>query len=121
MTKKTKTNFEIFSETSSKLIEILGLHCYQVQFAEGGDFIDEDTCNATCATDLDNGSAILSITSIAEGIDADEAKHLALHEVLELLVSELNTLAEERAQDSELGKARHRLIRRLEHVLEPIL
>lgn len=115
--KTTKEDFELFKSDCLHWIEFFGLQDWMVSFLHEKD----GEALAWVNVDYDNSTATISFNK--DWIDnkvfykEEEIRMIAFHEVSELLISELDTLARERygVTEDRLLKARHKFIHRMEN------
>ena len=114
--KLTKNQFALFCEEVQKWRDRAGLLRWSLSV---GDEVSNDDSDAECWGNLLSGIAGISIKQNWDSKPSDRyITQLAFHEVMELLLLPLSTLAEERfCTENQLEMARHDVIRTLEHLL----
>ena len=113
--KLTKAQIALFCDEVQKWRDKAGLYRWSLSIGEG----TSSDSDATCWTDLLGGLAVISIRDEWDEKPTDRhIAHLAFHEVMELLLSPLTALAEERfCTANELEIARHEIIHTLAQLL----
>lgn len=123
----TQTDFELFTQTVKKYAEKFGLHDWQIEITHG--WKDEQSR----AQAMYHVQGHLAVISLAKdwGEDCEEPtaykiRRSAFHEVCELLLSEYYAAATDddlrgEALRLRLEREGHRIIRRLENVVFPLM
>lgn len=118
--KRTKKEFDLFFKESSYWINELQLNEWETTIILSGN-VDDDV-GACCSADLSAQMATLYLNqnvTYKEEREDEIVKGYALHEVLELLLSELRFLAMERNFDyNTYDAASHRVIHKVQRLLE---
>lgn len=110
----TSEQFHAFCEAGRKYQLLLGLTDWEIHYWHG---TETDDAEASCDAQMDARRADIRLTKTVKLTDKDVAG-AALHEMLELLFTPLDTLARRRyVNESELERERHAAIRRLEEAL----
>ena len=115
--KTTAKHFEIFKTECQKWIEIFGLKGWQVIYDHVK--MDRDTIKADCNYSVIKRHCEIRLnTSYPHKVSNDSIRRDAFHEVCELFIGELVTLAEYRySTKDEIEEQAHAIIRTLENVL----
>jgi len=113
MRKTTKTEFELFKKECQRWIKFWGLTEWEINYRHKE--IDREVY-AVCYTDIIGMTATLKFNkNIREDLES-QPKESAFHEICELLLAKLSTLANDRySTEDELCVASHEIIRRLEN------
>ncbi len=112
--KTTKKHFEIFKKECAKWIEFFGLKDWEIGYHHQE---DDDTL-ASLKYDLSGGWATIYLATEWERKEPTilEVKECAFHEVCELLLARIRTLAMYRfTTRDEIEEATHGIIRRMEN------
>ena len=114
--KLTKAQQNLFFAEVKKWRDKVGLLRWSLSIGEG---TQSDESDAECWGNLSSGTAVISIRDDWDEKPTDRyITQLAFHEVIELLLLPLSTLAERRfCTADQLEIARHEIIRTLEHLL----
>jgi hypothetical protein len=111
----TEKQVKYFIAEVQKWCRFFSIADYEVKIDDGGD------CDnyADCTANVSNRYAIISVTKEWPNEPTNkQISRTAFHEVCELLLMELGTLAETRfVSETSLEIARHRIIRTLENVV----
>ena len=114
--KTTKKDFELFESECWKWIDFFGLKAWDIviehESAKGN--------RATCSYFVTNRSIVLNLATEFETdpITSERIKQDAFHEVCEILLCNIRTLAETRfIHKDEIDEEVHAIIRTLENVL----
>jgi len=118
--KTTQKDFEVFKSEFLRWRRIFGLERYDITFQHGN--TQKDRYAEISTNTFTSSTAIVRLSKTASsGADAldNDPKSSALHEALELLLVELNGLAESRygIEEYAIEGATHRII----NVLMPLL
>lgn len=112
--KTTKKHFEIFKKECAKWIEYFGLKDWDVGYIHKKD----DDNFGTCGYNMVSCHATISLTTNwgDEEPTVSAIKRVAFHEVAELLLARLVSVAHTRsATDYDIEEATHGIIRRMEN------
>lgn len=115
--KTTSLHFELFKVECRKWVEVFGLKGWQIHFEHNG---KKDNSRASCTYDVVDRSVsfILQRDWDRDDVTNREVRFVALHEVLELLLSSLSNLAGFRYTTKlEIEEEVHVIIRTLENIL----
>ena len=119
--KTTKKDFELFKKECRKWIKIFSLLRWRVEYEHSDRYPDFRAC---CSSDLNNGLALISLTIDwkEDLVTKDRVKICAFHEVQELFLTRLASIAGTRfVTKAEVDEATHEIIRTLENVVYPKL
>lgn len=106
--KTSKADFEKFKMFSARWLQALGLTEWDVVYTHSH---ANDDSLASCATDPEGMNATINLDTRKDDTDVGE---LALHEVLELLLAKIDTMARDRTFDDKLfDSERHNVINRI--------
>ena len=114
----TSKHFEVFKKEVLRWLEIFGLKDWDVSIEHKE--VEEDS-RAICVSQVGGQLATISLSTDWDIKPTDDNLQVhAFHEVCELLLSHMDSLARERTiLPRELEVARHSVIRVLENVLFP--
>lgn len=111
--KLTKTDFETFKKECNKWINKFGLYDWDMKYQ----FVEMDDSAGRCVTNYVASAATIVLNPNFSNSLVDKATHIkeiALHEVLEVMLSPLTALIGERSYDEgEAEHQKHRIIQRL--------
>ena len=111
--KTSKVDFEKFKTFAAKWLQALGLTEWDVVYTHNQ---ANDDSLASCATDPEGMNATLNLDTRKDDTDIGE---LALHEVLELLLAKMDTMARDRTFDDKLfDSERHNVINRIMMIIK---
>lgn len=114
--KTTKKDFELFESECLRWLEIFGLNEWDNEFRH--EKIDDDAF-AQVVHYNESRLAVFSMSTDKTHESDDDIRHNALHEALEALLANLDTMARERKWDEEAWTAeRHAVINRIMNVLK---
>lgn len=119
--KTTKADFEEFKKYCLEFQEKFSLTNYKIYFHQ----VTIKDAFADCSWEKEAAVAVIRLArswSNERAKTSKEIKLLALHEILHLLLSEIDDVAYARfARSQEIDEAEHGIIRRLEHALGGLL
>lgn len=108
----TDKQFKLFKSTVNKWIAFFGLKEYQLRIL----FNKEKGCRATCLADLSEMQSEIALGTEWDYKPADhDIVRVAFHEVCELLLWELGSIASAIGSDPIVDRARHTIIAKLEN------
>lgn len=112
----TQADFEIFSKSMYKYVDLFGLKSWEVSVSHNDKHIDN---RATCEADLSARHATITLTKSKWGYvpSEREIKLVAFHEVCELLLWSLVQYAEARKPEGDIQSITHEIIHTLENSL----
>lgn len=114
-----KREFAMFKAECFRWVDLLGLTDWRLHYC----FEECDNALATCNRDFEGRTATITLSTFLENIERHEAvetvKKSARHEVLHLLLAELDWLNGKRCVTGDIwAAAEHGVMRRLEKVLK---
>lgn len=126
MAKTTKRHYELFKQECLKWINIFGMSDWEVYFCHKKVAADQKKEGILAYCSLDNVSRYATFylhKDWEDDIVTDkEIKKTAFHEVMELLLGQINCLASERfVTEKQIEEAVHSIIRTFENVVYPVL
>ena len=117
--KTTGEQFKLFKRECEKWIKFWGMNEWKVYYDHNANNV-QDKERGWCWAASTDKVATLALTK-DWGVDtptSEDIKYTAFHEVCELLLTDLDTLAKHRYScEDEINEARHSIIRRLENVI----
>ena len=109
-----KTNdedFKKFQDEITRWIEVFGLHEWDCSFDH--EQLGKGTW-AQCDSQHEGHSAVFSLNTDVDAPKAEDPQELGLHEAVELLLADMETLAESRSWDANTWEAaRHMVVNRI--------
>jgi hypothetical protein len=118
--KTSNANFKLYIQLCNRYLAKFNLGDYDVGFCHSAISIDGSECCGACNYQHDAKNAVIFLGKDwgAETITARTIERTALHEVLELLLSELIVIAHERSfSPDDLERAKHAVIQRIIHAM----